>query len=472
MDTRKPVIVTPSRQAPALLAWALVVAFAAGFLQLFTDVPPWRFNSAIHLATDLSVAVGFGCALFHLASRRHLLSERRFWTLAFGAMTVFAGVQATDWLVGVGVMADDWLIDLPFWLLGSAMMFMALRGLSARRLEMRLWWSGAVLQLVFLACDFWEGRSLDAWAISAGNLVLVAKWSELIAIECYVVALILIARSKTQSADSDRSRNLRERPDLAKEMQDKAVFAAACLREGLPAPQTLLEGAGGIDGLKWHVARDQLDRDLLCKARSGNSSLGCLVFRRVAPNLFKDPDGAEVDLNTVLAWVDAYSRTTPAIVQPLLRNHPEVAGLAGPAEPSLVTARVFTCLNDEGRPVVAQALLRVPSALKPEWHRESKGSVPVDLDTGRFELPRNAGRRPASSGQAVESHVLTSLPAIESLALAAHRVFPHLLSVGWDIALTDDGPVLLEAEIQTDAPVSRRGGLQAADSRPLGAALH
>jgi Sugar-transfer associated ATP-grasp len=48
------------------------------------------------------------------------------------------------------------------------------------------------------------------------------------------------------------------------------------------------------------------------------------------------------------------------------------------------------------------------------------------------------------SGAAIEGQSLPHWPAVKELAVAAHTAFPRMPSVGWDIAITDDGPVLLE----------------------------
>lgn len=61
-----------------------------------------------------------------------------------------------------------------------------------------------VLQFIFIVCDLWEGKSLNTWSISAGDLASIAEWSELLAIECYVVALVLMGGARADASTTSR----------------------------------------------------------------------------------------------------------------------------------------------------------------------------------------------------------------------------------------------------------------------------
>jgi hypothetical protein len=47
----------------------------------------------------------------------------------------------------------------------------------------------------------------------------------------------------------------------------------------------------------------------------------------------------------------------------------------------------------------------------------------------------------------IEGHRITEFGAAVRLALAAHAIFPDILSVGWDVAILDDGPTIVEGNI-------------------------
>lgn len=588
MIARNNVLKSPSLQATSVSMWALAAAVATGLAQLFTSPPAWRFDSAVHFTSDLAAATGLGWVLFQLALHRHAGRERGRWALAAWAMAALGVVQATDWLVGTGYMADDWLVDLPFWIAATVMVRAVLRRGRERHGALPLWRLGMVLQWVFVVCDLAEGKSLSAWSISAADVGSIAEWSELLAIECYVVALVLVGAGAPVSALSRpvlavgaearriyeqanlfrkaiyppfrwalwpgvrnallvigsiglvavlgrtvrrasgrtlhaqlgdllalclrdgfdplayffqelyrkggraeaahyltrlETKNglfhalnaMRPSPDGPREMNDKVLFAACCRREGLAVPQTLLQSAGK-DGFAWQAPREQLDRDLFCKLRSGRGARGALALRRIAPHRYEDPNGAQVDLDVVLAWVQAVGSTAPLIVQPWLRNHRELADLA---DQSLVTVRVLTCLDGRSRPVVTHALLRILSKLEPCWNRQDEYGAPIDLDSGR--LGALSSDRLASctllfthhpvTGQVVEGRVLRPWPAIKALALDAHRAFAHRIIVGWDIAVTEDGPVLLEGNVNLDIMFPQRVHRQGVGRSTLGPLL-
>jgi hypothetical protein len=67
------------------------------------------------------------------------------------------------------------------------------------------------------------------------------------------------------------------------------------------------------------------------------------------------------------------------------------------------------------------------------------------------------------TGRRVAGEMLPSWPEARDLALEAHRRFPTLGSVGWDVALTPDGPVLVEGN-----PVWCVTLVQMTHARPLG----
>jgi hypothetical protein len=580
----------PSLQPAMVLAWALAMAVATGFAQLVTEKPAWRFDSAVHLTSVAAVVTGIGWTLFQLALHRGTRREFRRWALACAAMAVLGSIEATDWLVGTGLILDDWLLDLPLWLAATAMLRTVLRRGRERPGALRMWRLGMALQFVFIVCDLLQGKSWHAWFVPADGFASMAEWSELLAIESYVVALVLTGRSAAADAAGMRRTTLavgaetrriyeqahlfrkaiyppvrwafwpgvrgaltvvasiglvavvgpaarrasgrslraqlgdllalglaqgfdppayyfqelyrpggraeaahyltrgetkngllhvlnsmRSSPDGPREMKDKVLFAACCRREGLPVPPTLLEG-GGSDAAWRQAPREAFDRDLFCKLRSGRGARGALMFRRIAPARYLAPEGDEVDLDTVLARLRTLGRAAPLIVQPRLRNHPELADLA---DLSLVTVRVLTCLDADGRPVVTHALLRILSKLETGWDRKDEYGVPIDLDDGR--LGAMASDRLSScalrfshhpvTGDAVEGRVLKTWPAISQLALAAHRAFSHRIVVGWDIAMTDEGPVLLEGNVNLDIMFPQRVYRQGIGRSPLGPLL-
>jgi hypothetical protein len=455
---------TSSVHGPIALALAAMIALATGLVQILANAPGWPFDSIVHFSSSLAVAAGLAWTLVQLALHRHLLRERKRWTLAFCAMAILGAVQFNRWIVGVDAASEDWMVYTPFWLATTALVYLALRRGPGQPIAIPLWWLGLVLQCTSIACDLAASEAMTA----------IGGWSELLAIECHVVALVVGIQDEFTDGLVVLLNSMRRAQEGWLDLGDKVRFAARCREVGLPAVPTLLES--GADGIRWLVSRDELDRDLFCKPREGVSSLGNLIFRRIAPDRYLDPEGEGADLDTVIAWIDAYGRATPAIVQPRLRNHPEVAGLS---EASLVTARILTCLDGDGRPVVTHAALRVLSGAVPGSTRIDTYTVPIELEGGRLGAMtggRHAAssrrpRRTAPNGAVVEGRILRMWPEIQAVALEAHRTFKERIVVGWDIGLTDEGPVLLDGDADPGVMLARSTRPQDTDRGPLGPLL-
>ena len=81
----------------------------------------------------------------------------------------------------------------------------------------------------------------------------------------------------------------------------------------------------------------------------------------------------------------------------------------------------------------------------------SSGSIgcPVDLGTGELGsgytmISSSPLAKHPDTGAPFNAFQLPHWEATLDLATRAHRIFAGLAFVGWDIALTDDGPVIVE----------------------------
>lgn len=272
-------------------------------------------------------------------------------------------------------------------------------------------------------------------------------------------AAFYLTRHETKNGLLFSLNSMRPQLDSNDGMKDKLLFAVRCQRHGLPSPEILLTSDSA--GVTWRVGRGELDRDLFCKPRAGRGARGVLIFRRIGPERYRTSTGEQLDLDGVVECLRQRGATTPLIVQPRLRNHIEVADLA---EASLVTIRVLTCLDAENRPVPTHGLLRVLSRLEPRWKGNEEYGAPICLVEGTLgamvsdRLMACAIRHSHHpvTGTLVRGRVLTTWPAVIALAVSAHEAFLHRVFVGWDIALTDRGPVLLEGNTNLDVMFPQR----------------
>lgn len=127
---------------------------------------------------------------------------------------------------------------------------------------------------------------------------------------------------------------------------------------------------------------------------------------------------------------------------------------------SVNTIRVVTVMKD-GFPLFYNAFLRIGSKNSEYCDNTSQGGIAVGIDeSGKltevgFRKPKYGGRTSIHPDTGIAFHQFR-IPyyqdAVE-MALTAHRLFYRVKSIGWDIAITPDGPIFIEGndnwEIQT-----------------------
>ena len=118
------------------------------------------------------------------------------------------------------------------------------------------------------------------------------------------------------------------------------------------------------------------------KAVRGRGAAAACAYRSIGDGCYLAADGAVLTRPQLLDRIAAASRDRPLLVTRRLENHPEIADLA---RQSLITFRVFTCLDPAGEPVVTHAMLRTLSKLEPKWNTEEEFAAEIDLATGRLQ---------------------------------------------------------------------------------------
>jgi len=223
-----------------------------------------------------------------------------------------------------------------------------------------------------------------------------------------------------------------------RDVQDKDRFAEICATNGFPYVPTLavfergkqvrpatpfvpdvpvlwvksLRLKGGAGGAKWIKDGDH----------------------------YRDKDGRCVPA----AALAGEFRQTDCIVQSFVENHPVIARVSNGA---LASLRIVTGMNESGSAEFVATQIGLPHGA---W-TTSVASLLASIDpaTGRIRHGAMPG------GKRVEIHPDTNAQIVgielpfwqESVALVlrAHATaFPRFAFLGWDVALTSDGPVLLE----------------------------
>ncbi len=118
--------------------------------------------------------------------------------------------------------------------------------------------------------------------------------------------------------------------------------------------------------------------------------------------------------------------------------------------PTLCCVRVLTIITLEGRPRIIAAVFKIqPDPLGVD--HVSRGAVAswVDLDSGVLGRGRTHHDLadtcviPGTNSSFVGFH-LPYWAEVKDLALRAAAAFPWARAIGWDIAISEQGPVLIE----------------------------
>jgi hypothetical protein len=160
------------------------------------------------------------------------------------------------------------------------------------------------------------------------------------------------------------------------------------------------------------------------------------------------------------------------LVQKRIAPHSELADLTSGALP---TIRVTTCLNEDGEPEVVGAVFRMAIGGNRIVDNLHAGGIAanVGLDDGALSSASNLGmdaklgwldRHPDTNARII-GRVLPLWNETKALAMRAHRSFADRVLVGWDIAITDDGPVIVEGNSSPDLDILQRFGAPVCSSR-------
>jgi hypothetical protein len=223
-----------------------------------------------------------------------------------------------------------------------------------------------------------------------------------------------------------------------RDVQDKDRFAEICAGNGFPHVATLAVFDGGKQ--TYPATRFiPLASALWTKALRLKGGAGGAKWIRQGDH-YCDRTGRMVPA----ADFAAECRKQDCIVQPFVENHPDIACVSNGA---LATLRIVTGMNGDDEAEFVAALMGLPHGA----HETVVGAIlcSVDPTTGRIRsvaLP---------NGERISRHPDTRYPIVDlvlphwrdsmDLVRRAHATaFPRFAFLGWDIALTQNGPVLLE----------------------------
>lgn len=276
-------------------------------------------------------------------------------------------------------------------------------------------------------------------------------------------------------------------------LNHKTEFAARCRRHGLPAAPVVYvvrQGSFYELGADSPLQRDQVRLpgcDLFMKPTVGNGGLETLRASYLGQGRYQLDSGEELDeagliehlshlprkRSALVEWLWQFSPNRGLLILERLVNHEAILDLT--AGGALSCVRAVTCRNETDGFELTDALFRMAIAddtIVDGFHRGGVASR-VDIETGELGPATNLGLDPEvgwrerhpNTRARIAGRRLPLWDETRELAIRAHATaFPEKAYIGWDIAITPDGPVLVEGNASPCVDL-----IQRPEAEPLGA---
>ncbi len=264
-------------------------------------------------------------------------------------------------------------------------------------------------------------------------------------------------------------------PEYQHLTERKDEFYTICRQKRLPIPETYLWTRNGrpydadgtlIEGERaWRdYLSNRLPQDFIIKDKDGAYGSGFGAFNRT-DNRFRSIDsGDEYDLDGLVSALSSIGKFSDIILQRRMFDDPRLAALSG--RRGLQTMRINTLLDQTGHVTVLFYMIKIlaGTTITDNFSMGTTGNLIAYGDADEGILRGAVNIHECGSGMKnVMTHPDTGIgldgfrlpywsEAIE-LVKAGQRCFPKLPTLGWDIALTENGPIIIEANARWDPPL-------------------
>lgn len=241
---------------------------------------------------------------------------------------------------------------------------------------------------------------------------------------------------------------------------DKAEFASFCEQYGLETVPNILVGRRGK--LQWIQFEELPPFDLFLKPVDGRGGRGAERWDHDGGR-FRGPDGVMVDPEELLERIALLSNGADQVLQPRIRNHPALAGFSNGV---LTTIRILSCIDERGEPEIVGAVFRMAIGSNQTVDNFHAGGIlsAVDLESGCLGPATDLGTDARfgwvdahpDTRQKITGEALPMWAEVKELVVRAHRAFNDRLIIGWDVAISPDGPILIEGNYGPDVDMMQR----------------
>ena len=242
----------------------------------------------------------------------------------------------------------------------------------------------------------------------------------------------------------------RKHPSDFQLVDSKHLFAARCKEAKLPSVPLLAEFVDGHPDAKLEGLPGM---DLVSKPANLGSGYGVESWRydRGQACFFNAVTDQRFSRDALHDHLCDVSNSGRVILQERLKNHTALAPLTNGA---LSTLRIMTCTTPSGSIDLMPPVIRMPAGRSVVDNFAQNGlAAPIDLATGTVcgaavQMDNYVGListdKHPDSGQEFRGFCIPRWTEAVHLARRAHQTFPSVPFIAWDIAILQDGAVLLE----------------------------
>lgn len=231
-------------------------------------------------------------------------------------------------------------------------------------------------------------------------------------------------------------------------LDGKLRFHDFCKEHDFPTPPVLAHFRRGEQGERSFFPA----ADLIIKPLAGFAGGRIERWEQDAGGSWSGPGGSELEENRLHQHLQELAEQGALLVQPRLYNHGALEGLS---LGGLCSARLVTVRAPGEQAVLVAAMLRMPRG-DSVVDNFAAGGIACRVDSANGKLqgpavtwePLSAGYDThPDTGQVLDGLELPDWEEAVQICLRAHGVLDSCPAIGWDVAFTPDGPVLVEGNL-------------------------
>lgn len=230
-------------------------------------------------------------------------------------------------------------------------------------------------------------------------------------------------------------------------LDDKELFFQHGRAHGLPVVP-IVASFDPVGGERWYEDASLHGADLIVKPAHEQCGRGVTRWHWRAQTSAWSSGTTTLGWTALLEHCRSQGRAQKCLLQRCIQDHPDLAPLA---PRGLATLRVVTYRRLSGQAGLIMCALRMPTDGQPV-DNFAAGGIAAAVDargTLQAAVAKDPDRGPyhshPDSGASIAGIVIPHFAEALELAQRAHAAFPWVPTVGWDVVITSDGPVLLEA---------------------------